>query len=373
MVQVLKNFFTWALVLLFYGMDITSGFSQIVWKSPLDETFPVVEGRLTPMADYARFPKEMEGKVRPAVWQLSRHSAGLSIVFGTDASTVHVRYSVTGNLQMPHMPATSVSGLDLYAKNQTGEWLWVGGQFSFLDTIRYQFVIDQAIQKYTEFRLFLPLYNEIKDVKIGVEGGDLRFFPARSDNPIVVYGTSIAQGACASRPGMAWTAILQRKLDKPVVNLGFSGNGLLEKEILQHMAENKAELFVLDCLPNLGPGKGLTEVEIQKRIRDAAYYLRERQPETPILFTEHAGYSDGKVNPRRNEIYTQLNRWLEEEFEQMIGNGMPGIFLLRLEELGLDEDDFVDGTHPNDSGMMKYATAYHQKILDIKEANHGLD
>lgn len=57
----------------------------------------------------------------------------------------------------------------------------------------------------------------------------------------------------------------------------------------------------------------------------------------------------------------------------MIGNGMPGIFLLRLEELGLDEDDFVDGTHPNDRGMMKYATAYHQKILDIKEANHGLD
>lgn len=99
MVQVLKNFSTWALVLLFYGMDITSGFPQIVWKNPLDETFPVVEGRLTPMADYARFPKEMEGKVRPA-WQLSRRSAGLSIVFGTDASTVHVRYSVTGNLQI---------------------------------------------------------------------------------------------------------------------------------------------------------------------------------------------------------------------------------------------------------------------------------
>src|SRR5256885_13140974 len=44
----------------------------------------------------------------------------------------------------------------------------------------------------------------------------------------VFYGTSITQGGCASRPGMVHTAILGRRFDVPVVNLGFSGNGTLD-------------------------------------------------------------------------------------------------------------------------------------------------
>lgn len=50
-----------------------------------------------------------------------------------------------------------------------------------------------------------------------------------TDHPIVLYGTSIAQGACASRPGMAWGNIVSRSLEIPLINLGFSGNGKLEK------------------------------------------------------------------------------------------------------------------------------------------------
>ena len=46
---------------------------------------------------------------------------------------------------------------------------------------------------------------------------------------MVFYGTSITQGACASRPPMdANAAILGRRLDRPVVNLGFSGNGRMD-------------------------------------------------------------------------------------------------------------------------------------------------
>ena len=35
-------------------------------------------------------------------------------------------------------------------------------------------------------------------------------------------------GACASRPGMSISSILGRRLNRPVVNLGFSGNGKME-------------------------------------------------------------------------------------------------------------------------------------------------
>ena len=86
-------------------------------------------------------------------------------------------------------------------------------------------------------------------------------------NPIVVYGTSIAQGGCASRPGLAWTNILGRKLDRPVINLAFSGNGKLEKELIELLSEIDASLYVLDCLPNLTSPEYYSTGELKKRIR----------------------------------------------------------------------------------------------------------
>ena len=63
------------------------------------------------------------------------------------------------------------------------------------------------------------------------------FRPAVQESPIVLYGTSIAQGACASRPAMAWANIVGRKLEHLLINLGFSGNGKLECEIIELICE----------------------------------------------------------------------------------------------------------------------------------------
>lgn len=65
------------------------------------------------------------------------------------------------------------------------------------------------------------------------------------ENPIVMYGTSILQGASASRPGMAATNIIGRRFDREVVNLGFSANAFLDKEIAELMSEVEASAYVL--------------------------------------------------------------------------------------------------------------------------------
>ena len=41
---------------------------------------------------YDRFPAKAEGTVRGAVWNLSRHSAGIAVRFATDSKQVRVRY-----------------------------------------------------------------------------------------------------------------------------------------------------------------------------------------------------------------------------------------------------------------------------------------
>src|SRR3954466_4905296 len=69
-------------------------------------------------APFDRLPAKAEGKVPDAVWSLSHHSAGLAVRFVADAAAVQLKWSLTGsNLAMPHMPATGVSGLDLYVRS----------------------------------------------------------------------------------------------------------------------------------------------------------------------------------------------------------------------------------------------------------------
>ena len=108
-----------------------------------------------------------------------------------------------------------------------------------------------------EYVLYLPLYNGVQEVKIGVpEGATLEVAGPRpvGTKPIVFYGTSILQGGCASRPGMAYPAILGRRLDWPTINLGFSGNALSEPEVAQLLAELDPAVYVLDPLPNMTRG-----------------------------------------------------------------------------------------------------------------------
>ena len=68
---------------------------------------------------YDRLPAKAEKIVRPPVWSLSRDSAGIAFRFNTDATTIQIRYTVGDKaIALPHMPATGVSGVDLYDRQR---------------------------------------------------------------------------------------------------------------------------------------------------------------------------------------------------------------------------------------------------------------
>ena len=109
-------------------------------------------------APFDRLPAKAERKVPPTVWNLSRQSAGLAVRFITDASTIQLKWSLTSaNLAMPHMPATGVSGLDLYVRsNKDGRWQWAGvGQPRQKDDNRATIAVPAGKK---ECLLYLPLY-----------------------------------------------------------------------------------------------------------------------------------------------------------------------------------------------------------------------
>ncbi len=347
--------------------------SSISWWNPDQNEYKVIEGQgwsENVAGIYDRLPKDAEKNVRESVWNLSKHTAGLSIRFRSNSSNIIVRYKVNGNYAMPHMPSTGVSGVDLYAKNSDGDWMWCRGKYSFQDTITYNFENINPDDAYhnlgREYQLYLPLYNSVEWLEIGVLGNtSFQPLPVRQEKPIVIYGTSIAQGGCASRPGMAWTSILGRKMDNPLINLGFSGNGRLEPEVINYIKEIDAKIYILDCLPNLGLNENRTEDEVRQLIINSVKELKKAHPSVPILLAEHAGYSDGETNIERHETYTQLNQLQMETFAQLKNEGINNLYLLPKEAMNLGLDSFVDGTHPTDLGMVQYAKAYESYLRKI--------
>ena len=264
---------------------------------------------------------------------MSRHTAGLYVQFRTGSPTLQVLYTVSGEKAFPHMPATGVSGIDLYARSSNGPWLWSAGRFSFKDTISYTFenLNSDSNRVYT---LYFPLYNQVSWMEIKVPHGySLEPLKVNKQKPIVVYGTSIAQGACASRPGLSWAALLGRAMDRPVVNLGFSGNGRLEPELIDRIAGIDAGVYILDCLPNMTQ-EPYVSGELRRRLEKSILALREKRPGTPILLVDHAGLTGESTNPQLKKTYEKANEILRETYTRFKKEGVQNIHLLKKKQLG---------------------------------------
>ncbi|HEX6431262.1 MAG TPA: SGNH/GDSL hydrolase family protein, partial [Niastella sp.] len=355
--------------------------TQFTWRNPAANDFPVVEGQAWPAevtTPYDRFPARAEKTLNPNVWNISHSSAGLYIKFKTNATSMVVRYKVKGALDMTHMPATGVSGIDLYAIDPNGQWKWAPASHSFGDTVEYRFLNMVVSSEFPgrdyEYRLYLPLYNTLTWLTIGVPGNSsFHFMPLSAERPIVVYGTSIAQGACASRPGMAWTALLQQRLDRPLINLGFSGSGKLEPSVIALMHEIDARVYVLDCLPNLTARAGISAPELENRILAAVKSLKAKRPDVPVLLVDHSGGTEnGIIDTAAQHDFQNANEVLQHSFDKMKAAGITGIYLLSNKEIGLSVHSTVDGLHPNDVGMMEYAGAYEKSIRSILHEPAGL-
>ena len=151
---------------------------------------------------------------------------------------------------MDHMPDTGIKGVDLYFKDND-EWQYINTGVPIGFNNEYK-LVENMENELREYKLFLPLYDGIKNIEIGVDSLSYVKKPKSNEKkPIVFYGTSITQGACASRPGMAHTNIISRQLDRDVINFGFSGNGRMEESIANLISDSNPIFYVIECMPNI--------------------------------------------------------------------------------------------------------------------------
>lgn len=347
--------------------------AQTKWYDPLEGAVPNIQGRAWNVEigkSYNRFPLRVKQIVRKPVWDLSEDCAGLYIKFYTNAPEITIRYQLKGNgLSLPNVETIACSGLDLYVTDVDGmtNWCACPANYRFgrsnADTVTYHYtnLEYKKIKRGDEYQLFLPLYNGVKWMQIGVPEGAMFSFASQSqEKPIVVYGTSIAQGASASRPAMAWSNIVQRRTQYPVINLGFSGNGQMDTAIYDLLSEIDAKMYIIDCMPNM---YGLRD-SILSRTLSGVKKLRTKSV-APILLVENDGYMYGKTNRLIENECNVTNRELHKAYEQLQLMGVKNVYYITREEIGLTPDSQVDGWHVSDIGMQLYADAYIKKINEI--------
>ncbi|MHC1737132.1 MAG: SGNH/GDSL hydrolase family protein [Ignavibacteriaceae bacterium] len=306
---------------------------------------------------YDRLPARAKDIVPERVWRLSKNSAGISVSFSTNSKTIFVKWTNNNAMYaLPNMPAISVSGVDLYSRVKDWQWKYIGtGRPNSTFTSVASFNAEGDYSKNPDYLLNLPLYNGIKKLEIGIPNGS-DIFPASVFNPeikpILFYGTSITQGGSASRPGLVHTALIQRRLNIRIINLGFSGSGKMEIEMAKLISEIDASLYILDCLWNM------TDDLVNERGEAFIRYLKSKRPETPILLVEDSKYNYSSPSPR--------GVLMKGIYDKLMKEGIEGIYFLEGKNLlGDDGEGTIDGVHPNDIGFQRHTEEFIKAINRI--------
>ena len=310
---------------------------------------------------YDRLPASYKEIVREPVWDLSKHSSGLSIRFLSNSSVITAKWEVLNNFSMDHMPDTGIKGVDLYFKDND-EWQYINTGVPVGFNNEYK-LVENMENELREYKLFLPLYDGIKNIEIGVDSLSYVKKPMSNEKkPIVFYGTSITQGACASRPGMAHTNIISRQLDRDVINFGFSGNGRMEESIANLISDSNPIFYVIECMPNMYPPDLVSNNTIP--LIDT---IRAKDFDTPIILVDLFTSPITALDKNAIRGTSEMNNALKSQYDKMINSGYNNIIYLETQSaLGNDFEGTVDAVHFTDLGFIRYSDFLVKKFDELE-------
>ncbi len=127
-----KTAFPYLLIFFFLSLPLLSRSQEQNNVLYYGEDFFRLEGTEIPDSlkenRYDRLPLSYKERVRERVWNLSKSSAGLSIRFFSNSTSISVKWTLLNDNKMNHMAETGIKGVDLYFNN--------GGNWQYLNTAR---------------------------------------------------------------------------------------------------------------------------------------------------------------------------------------------------------------------------------------------
>lgn len=350
-----------------------AAYESLVWRE-LHEVTIAGLGWEDLQQPFDRLPARAESFVTERVWEMSKHPVGVAAVFETNAAELGLRWT----LEHPPVPGNRMNllgwaGFDLYGEDENGTLAWVDARDPWGEPPgkeQHGWVtrnLDPGSRPggFRRFRLYFPIGARVLSVQIGIPS-DAEIHPAPdfTGGTIGYYGTSIVHGRSVSRPGMTHAAILQRRLQRPMWNLGFGGAAKMEEPLAHLLAELDPEVWLIDPVPNMDA------VLIRQRARPFLDIIRKKHPETPILLIEDREHANARFFRERREKHASNRDAWREVYASMVAEGDRNVRYLGFDNLlGLDGEGTVDGSHPNDLGAWRYADAIEPVLRTILRAS----
>jgi len=294
---------------------------------------------------YVRMPQSVADATSVMVAGLNRNTSGGRIKFRTDSKCIAM-YAVLFDDDNPHNVTQVTHGFDLSVQNS----------FYKRPTYAYSWYPPSGVKRgfsgsyftggeMTDYTLYLPTHCELYKVYVGLSpDAELAApTPYKHENPIVFYGSSITQGAGASRPANIYENIISRHLDTDFVNLGFGGSCLGEDAVVNYIAGLDMSAFVCDFDHNAPSAEYLKEKHLP--IYRA---VRAKHPDLPIVFVTAPNIMPDYTwhIPRREVI--------RKTYETALAEGDSNVYFIDGETFfDIEDRDMctVDTCHPNDLGM----------------------
>ena len=301
---------------------------------------------------FLRMPADVAKNVNTGVDKLSKHTAGGRVRFSTDSDIVAVTAVLPTFTIMPHMAVLGSTGFDAYLDDGgfCGSFFPDVYNKKLCNAINLNKKMKSPAEEMRSFTINFPLYNEVSSVFVGIKKGSRleKGTPYKNvDKPIVYYGSSITQGACATRPGMAYQNIICRKNNIHYINLGFSGSARGDIAMAEYIAQIPMTAFVYDYDRNAPNAQHLADTH--KQFLDV---IRNAQPDIPVIMLSLpcTDLEVAEYMARRDIILDTYNSFKAQ--------GDNNIYFIDGSKLFDDEfldDCFVDLCHPTDMGFAKMA------------------
>ena len=314
---------------------------RLVYRDALDPAFSL-SGVTFEQGCYRRLPAAVARAVSEEVELLHTHTAGGCLAFFTDSKRITLRVKMHNVEKMPHFALTGSGGFDLYERKEGAyEYLTTFiPPFGFADGFSSQRVLEDRRER--ELRLYFPLYSGVTALSIGLEPGCVLRPVTFQEPPIVFYGSSITQGGCASKPGNAFPAMVSHLLDKPHINLGFSGSCKGEPEMAEYLASLSMSAFVCGYDHNAP-----TLSHLERTHPPLVQAVRKSHPDIPIVLF-------GRPKAVLNEEAQARRAVIERTCAAVNGIFIPNEALI---PPAISPWATVDGVHPNDLGFYSMAKA----------------
>ncbi len=315
---------------------------------------------------YSRLPRDLKDSIAPGrdLWERQQCSTGIGIRFATDSKSIGVKYELFWDTHMIHMADTGLKGTDLYILEGDSVWRHVNTNRPYVkkdkDGNKTKMVestyVERLDGKMHEYMIYLPLYDGVQDEVFVVVDSAATI---TAGNPLVIdkgkrvvaYGTSILQGGCASRTGMASTNIIGRELNCEVMNLAFSGEGKMDTYMAHAMARiPDVDVFLLDPVPNC------TQMMCDTLTYNFVKILRDARPDVPIVMLEGPMYPYSRYDSMFRNYLPAKNEAFRKNYERLKAENPANLYYVTSDGLdGVEDDGTVDGIHLTDLGFRHYA------------------